>query len=157
MCLLEAKNPTQNPEIPKQHRVQANFFKKFARTFAFFPVTRVRNPTKLFRTTSSDELLHVGWIFSGGLSSCDFFLPELFLVTLSGATRSGTSRGAHRDLFGNSLGGSAGIVWEVYRGSWLRIWCGFRCADSLSQRFGSGFWCGFSKSFNGCANFGANF
>ena len=32
------QNPTPNPEIPKKHRVYANFFAKFARTFAFFPV-----------------------------------------------------------------------------------------------------------------------
>ena len=44
---LEARKPTQNPEIPKKHRVHTNFFEKFARTFAFFPVTRVRNPTEI--------------------------------------------------------------------------------------------------------------
>ena len=28
--------PTQNPEIPKKHRVYKNFFEKFPRAFAFF-------------------------------------------------------------------------------------------------------------------------
>ena len=45
--LIEAQKPTQNPEIPKKHGVHANFFEKFARTFAFLPVTRVRNPTEI--------------------------------------------------------------------------------------------------------------
>ena len=44
---LETKRPTQNPEIPKKHRVHANFFEKFARTFPCFPVRRVRNPTEI--------------------------------------------------------------------------------------------------------------
>ena len=44
---IEAASPTQNPEIPKKHRVYANFFEKFARTFALFPVTRVRNPMEI--------------------------------------------------------------------------------------------------------------
>ena len=44
---IEAQQPTPNPEIPKKHRVRTNFFKKFARTFAFFPVIRVRNPTEI--------------------------------------------------------------------------------------------------------------
>ena len=35
---IEASKPTQNLEIPKKHRVYANFFEKFERTFAFFPV-----------------------------------------------------------------------------------------------------------------------
>ena len=46
LCFLEAQeNP---PEIPKykETRVYANFFEEFARTFAFLPVTRVRNPTE---------------------------------------------------------------------------------------------------------------
>ena len=47
MSSIEAQKPTQNPDIPKKHRVHANFFEKFARTFAFFPVTRVRNPTEI--------------------------------------------------------------------------------------------------------------
>ena len=46
MC-LEARKPTQNPEIPKNHCVYTNFVEKFARTFAFFPATRVRKPTKI--------------------------------------------------------------------------------------------------------------
>ena len=44
---LEAQQPTQNPEIPKKHRVYTNFFEEFARTFPYFPVTRVRNPTEI--------------------------------------------------------------------------------------------------------------
>ena len=44
---LEAQKPTPNPEIPKKRRVYANFFEKFARTFALFPVTRVRSPTEI--------------------------------------------------------------------------------------------------------------
>ena len=49
---VEAEKPTQNPEIPKKHRVYANFFEKFARTFAFFPVTRVRNPAEIVQINS---------------------------------------------------------------------------------------------------------
>ena len=76
--------PTPNPRIPykgrgpkphpksrntKKHRVYANFLEKFARTFAFFPVTRVGNATGIVhRKTCSDErfLLWVdffGWLF----------------------------------------------------------------------------------------------
>ena len=44
---LKLFKPTPNPEIPKNHRVYMNFFEKFARTFAFFPVTRIRNPTEI--------------------------------------------------------------------------------------------------------------
>ena len=47
LTFLEAAKPTQNPEIPKKHRVYTNFFEEFARTFALFPVTRVRNPTEI--------------------------------------------------------------------------------------------------------------
>ena len=32
-------------DFSEERRVYANFFEKFARTFAFCPVTRVRNPT----------------------------------------------------------------------------------------------------------------
>ena len=65
---LEAPKPTQNPEIPPKHRVYANFFERFARTFAFFPVTQVRNPTKivqknLFRWTFLFWVDFFGWIF----------------------------------------------------------------------------------------------
>ena len=46
---IEAPKPTQNPEIPKKHRVYTNFIEKFARTFPYFPVTRVRNPTEIIQ------------------------------------------------------------------------------------------------------------
>ena len=59
---LEAPKPTQNPEIPKKHRTHKNFFKKFAQTLAFFPVTRVRNPTEIVQKTCSDERFYFGWI-----------------------------------------------------------------------------------------------
>ena len=60
--------PTQNSEIPKNHRVHTNFFEKFARTFAFFPVTRVSNPTEivqknLFGWTFLFWVDFFGWIF----------------------------------------------------------------------------------------------
>ena len=38
------KTPPQNPKYQKKHRVYTNFFEEFARMFAFFPVTQVRNP-----------------------------------------------------------------------------------------------------------------
>ena len=39
------KSPPKSRNANEKHRVCANFFEKCARTFAFFPVTRVRNPT----------------------------------------------------------------------------------------------------------------
>ena len=45
--IIEAQQLTQNREIPKKGRAYANFFEKFARTFAFPPVTQVRNPTEI--------------------------------------------------------------------------------------------------------------
>ena len=67
--LLEAHKPTQHPEIPKKNCVYANFFENFARNFAFFPVTRVRNTTEIVQKKNfSNELFYFGWIFSGGLS-----------------------------------------------------------------------------------------
>ena len=61
--------PNQNPEITtRQHRIYTNFFEKFARTFAFFPVTRIRNPTEivqknLFRWTFLFWEDLIGWFF----------------------------------------------------------------------------------------------
>ena len=49
---IDAQIPTQNPEIPKKHRVYTNFFEKFTRTFPCFPVTRVRNPTEIVQINS---------------------------------------------------------------------------------------------------------
>ena len=46
-AILEAQHATPSPEIPTKHRVHTSFFEKFARTFAFFPVARVRNPTAM--------------------------------------------------------------------------------------------------------------
>ena len=65
---IEAEKPTQNPEIPKKHRVHANFFEKFGWTFAFFPVTRVRSRMEivqknLFRWTFLFWVDFFGWIF----------------------------------------------------------------------------------------------
>ena len=65
---LEAKNPPQIPKYHKKHRVRTNFFEKFARTFAFFPVMRVRNTTKivqknLFRWTFLFWVDFFGFIF----------------------------------------------------------------------------------------------
>ena len=65
---METQRPTQNPEIPKKRRVYVNFFEKFARTFAFVPVTRVRNPTELvqknsFRWSFLFWVDFFGWIF----------------------------------------------------------------------------------------------
>ena len=65
------KKPTQNPEMPKRHRVYTNFFGKFTRTFAFFPVTRVRNPTEIVQINLFRWSFYFGVILSIGFSSCD--------------------------------------------------------------------------------------
>ena len=80
--MIGGTKPTPNPETPKKHRVYTNLFEKFARTFAFFPVTRVTyDPTEivqknLFRCT------FLFWVeFSGGLSSCEWWrriIPNTF-------------------------------------------------------------------------------
>ena len=49
--------PPKIPKYQKKHR-------KFTRTFAYFPVTRVRNPMEIVqKKTCSDELFYFGWIF----------------------------------------------------------------------------------------------
>ena len=53
--------------ITPKCRVYTNFFEKFARTFAFFPVTRVRNPTEI----CSEKLVQM---------NCFFFLDGFFWV-----------------------------------------------------------------------------
>ena len=70
--ILEAQKPTPNPEIPTKTVRLRELFEKFARTFAFFPVTRVRKPTEIVQKTCSDELFYFGWIFSGGFSFSEF-------------------------------------------------------------------------------------
>ena len=45
----EAPKPNPKSRNTKKHCVYTNFFKKFARTFAFFPVTRVRNPLEILQ------------------------------------------------------------------------------------------------------------
>ena len=50
----------------KKRCIYTNFFEKFARAFALFPVMRVRNPMEIVQKTCSDELCYFGWIFSGG-------------------------------------------------------------------------------------------
>ena len=69
-------NPHPKSRNTKKHRVYTNFFEKFSRTCAFFPVTRVRNQRRLFRKTCSDELFYFGWIFPGG------FWMRLFCLQL---------------------------------------------------------------------------
>ena len=68
---LETKTPTPNPEIPKKHRVYTIFFEKFARTFAFFPMTRVRNPTEIVQM----NLFRWTFFLGGG-----DFLGSIFLL-----------------------------------------------------------------------------
>ena len=46
-AILETPKPTPKSRNTKKHSVYTNFFEKFARTVAFFPVTRVRNPTEI--------------------------------------------------------------------------------------------------------------
>ena len=65
---LEAHKPTQNPEIPKKHRVHTNFFERFARTFAFFSVTRVRNRTEIVQK----NLFRWTFLILGGFFRVDF-------------------------------------------------------------------------------------
>ena len=77
-------------EIPKRHRVYTNFSETFARTFAFFPVTRVRNPTEI----CSEKLVQtnsfiLGGFFSGGFSSSEnSFSGPLFHTIPRGRTSS---------------------------------------------------------------------
>ena len=59
----------QDPEIPKKHRVYTNFFEKFARTFAFFPVMRVRNPTEIVQ---KKKLVQMNFFILGGFFRVDF-------------------------------------------------------------------------------------
>ena len=66
--LIRGPKTHQNPEIPKKRRVYTNFFEKFAWTFVFFLVTRVRKPTEfvqknLFRWTFLFWVDFFGWIF----------------------------------------------------------------------------------------------
>ena len=72
-CLpsVEASNPTPKHKIPKKHRAFTNFFEKFARTFSFFPVTRVRNPTGIVQKSLFKWTFSFGWISSGGVSSSE--------------------------------------------------------------------------------------
>ena len=54
--VLKIIGPNTHPKsryTKKKHPVYTNFFKKFARTFAFFSVTRVRNPTENFQKNLS--------------------------------------------------------------------------------------------------------
>ena len=57
-----------NPEIPPKCRVHADFFEKFARTFALFPVTRVRNPTEIVYK----KLVQMNFFIFGGFFRVDF-------------------------------------------------------------------------------------
>ena len=68
---------TQNPEIPKKHRVHTNFFGMFARTFAYFPVTRVRNPTE----NCSEKLVEMNLFIWGGFWGVNF--PPVIIVLCS--------------------------------------------------------------------------
>ena len=68
---IETQKPTQNPEIPKKHRVYANIFEKFAQTFSKTLWHESGTQQKLFRKTCSDELFYFGWTFSGGFASCE--------------------------------------------------------------------------------------
>ena len=74
---LETEKPTPNPALPKKHLVYTIVFEKFARTFAFFPVTRKLVQMNFF-------LLGLGFfsffrvdirvyffLFSGGFSSSE--------------------------------------------------------------------------------------
>ena len=75
---VEAQRPTRNPELPKKkRRVYTNFFEKFARTFAFFPVTRVRTPDG----NCSEKLVQINFFFLGGFFRVDF--PALNLGSSS--------------------------------------------------------------------------
>ena len=66
------KEPTPNPDIPKKYCVYTNFFEEFARTFAFFPVTRVRNPMEIVQK----ELVRMIFFILGGFFSGGFSCPE---------------------------------------------------------------------------------
>ena len=71
--LIEARKPTQNPEIPKKYCVHANFFEKFARTFAFFPMTEVRKTDG----NCSEKLVQMNFFILGGFFSGGFSSSEL--------------------------------------------------------------------------------
>ena len=71
----------QKPQIPKypqkkHRRVHANFFVKFARIFAFFPVTRVRNPAEIVQEKLVRMNFFLFWwiFFSGGFSSSEILI-----------------------------------------------------------------------------------
>ena len=63
---LEARQPPQNPET----RVYTNFFEKFARTFALFSVTQVRNQTEFVQ----ERLVQMNFYILGGFFGCIFLL-----------------------------------------------------------------------------------
>ena len=72
--LCRGPKTTPNPKIPKKrNRVYANVFEKFARTFAFFPVTQVRNPTEIVQK----NLFRQFFLFFGGFFRVDF--PPLIM------------------------------------------------------------------------------
>ena len=60
LLLTPKPNPLRNT---KKHRAYTNFFENFARTFAFFPLTRVKNPTEIVQKNCSHELFYFGWRF----------------------------------------------------------------------------------------------
>ena len=57
------RNPPKIQKYKTNTAFYTDFFEKFARTFAFFTVTQVRNPLKIVQKTCSDELFYLGGFF----------------------------------------------------------------------------------------------
>ena len=77
MCYIRGpltKTPPQIRKYPQKHRVYTDIFEKFARTFAFFHVTQVRNLTEIVQKNLLRRIfVYIGQNFSDGSSSSDNF------------------------------------------------------------------------------------
>ena len=79
--LLEARKPTQNPEIPKNTLFTRTFLKSSRELLAPSLWHELGTQQKLFRKTSSDELFYFGWIFSGGFPPVNYGKPHTASVS----------------------------------------------------------------------------
>ena len=67
---LETQKPTPNPEIPKKHRVYANFFRKVRANLCLLPNdAKSGNQRKLFR---KKKLVQMNFFILGGFHRVDF-------------------------------------------------------------------------------------
>ena len=87
-------------------------------------VSHVKLPSEGYRAIGVGKRRNYYFLLSGVPQSRakDFWLHfYLFFGDALGSNKKRDLKGHPSTPFGNSLWGSAGIVWEVYRGFWLRI------------------------------------